>query len=52
MIANEEHSHKVRPDQNIPQHPKDTDWEVLASKNMNFFVSLNHEHIPVDNRKQ
>jgi hypothetical protein len=50
MIANEKYSQEVQPVQNITQESKDTDWDVLASKNLNFFVSLNHDYIPVENR--
>ena len=50
MITNEEQTQQIPTGQNMIQTAKDTDWEVLASKNLNFFVSLNHEHIPVENR--
>jgi hypothetical protein len=50
MITNEEHTQEVPIGQTMIQTAKDTDWEVLASKNLNFFVSLNHEHIPVENK--
>jgi hypothetical protein len=51
MITNDEHTEDIRTAQNIIQNSKETDWDVLASKNLNFFVNLNNEHIPVENRK-
>lgn len=51
MITNEEPREDITTAQSIIQNSKETDWDVLASKNLNFFVSLNNEHIPVENRK-